>query len=138
MHAGHIKRLALWSSVLVVGGLFLWSPGANGQGVPSWAPHVSDTSGSDGGVDGGSVLHAVPIFREPDAGPRRNFLTDTMEFILGFNPLEPSAEELARKAARDGGMPVGLDAGVTADAGLVPVVTPAAAGPADGGGPGRG
>jgi len=121
MHAGHVRHIALGLGVAAAFGVVIaWSQGASGQGVPSWAPKVGDSvTTSDGGVDGGNVVHVMASFHARDAGPKRNFFKDTLEYVVGFDPFERSPEELARMAARDGGMTV-LDASVpgsAADAG---------------------
>ena len=86
MHASHLKRTILWLGMGA--GVVLWfSPAASGQGVPAWAPNVAESVARDGGKDAGSVLHIVPIYREPDAGPRRSFYKDTVEYCWGLTRL---------------------------------------------------
>jgi hypothetical protein len=95
--------------LLAVGaGAFSFIPAAQGQGVP---PPTS--------LDGGPKPRAWAV--EPyraDGGMVRaeKSLSDALEFLLGFNPLTPSPEELQRKAAKmpvtDAGTALLLDASV--------------------------
>ena len=109
-------------------GAWLWAgQAARGQGVPSWAAQAAASADGGPGTKHMSVVHAEPAYRAPphDAGqegwaPYKQML----EFALGFDPLEPSAEELARKKLHlDGGsaaVPAAhRDAGVP-DAGTLP------------------
>jgi hypothetical protein len=106
----NVRRVVGWGCALGAGALLYSAAPAHGQGVPTWAPHVAERpdAGSTAGGSGSSpanVARARIPFRR-DAGPQQPLQTDRwytepLEFFLGFNPLEPSPEELARKA--DGG-----------------------------------
>ena len=133
----NVRRVVGWGCAFGTGALLYAAAPAHGQGVPTWAPHVAErpdagsTAGGSGSASPANVARARVPFRR-DAGPPQplqsdRWYTEPLEFFLGFNPLEPSPEELARKA--DGGTPP-PPKGTPA-----PAPEAAAAEQADGGGP---
>jgi hypothetical protein len=100
--------LALWTVGVLA--LFISTTFVRSQGVPAWAPRALDGGQPDGASAG--AVPKVEQYARPDAGAgSNNVFSQVLEFVLGFNPLEPSFDELARR--RDAGATA-----ATADAGL--------------------
>ncbi|MBI5495696.1 MAG: hypothetical protein HY904_11780 [Deltaproteobacteria bacterium] len=96
-----------WRPALVLGAIAsaAWltaAPQARGQGAPGWAPRIISTAdiGPVPGLDGGSWVHTDPPYRA-DGGRERlsGQIKKTLEFLLGFDPLEPATPTDAGQAA---------------------------------------